>query len=146
MFSAPRFQMSPPENAGRGRAPCLSPPPIARGGRKGARSPLGASPRHSPRLSHPDSARVRVSWNYRVQTGGPSPAPVQRAPRRPAKRAGRSVPKPPESEVCRFARGVRSRSAVRSTLMMASLESLASEMGLSYLKRGQMSRLLSHIS
>jgi hypothetical protein len=85
MFSAPRFQMSPPENAGRGRAPCLSPPPIARGGRKGARSPLGASPRHSPRLSHLDSARVRVSWNYRVQTGGPSPAPVQRAPRRPAK-------------------------------------------------------------
>ena len=25
----------------------------------------------------------RASWNYRVQTGGPSPAPVQRAPRRP---------------------------------------------------------------
>src|SRR5438105_8437204 len=25
----------------------------------------------------------RASWNYRVQTGGPSPAPVQRAPRGP---------------------------------------------------------------
>jgi hypothetical protein len=30
----------------------------------------------------------RASWNHRMQTGGPSPAPVQRAPRGPA-RAGR---------------------------------------------------------
>ena len=30
MFSAPRFQMSPPENAERGRAPCLSPPRLGR--------------------------------------------------------------------------------------------------------------------
>jgi hypothetical protein len=30
----------------------------------------------------------RASWNHRMQTGGPSPAPVQRAPRSPA-RAGR---------------------------------------------------------
>ena len=29
------------------------------------------------------SASGRVSWNHRVQTGGPSPAPVQRAPRGP---------------------------------------------------------------
>ena len=29
------------------------------------------------------SASGRASWNYRVQTGGPSPAPVQRAPRGP---------------------------------------------------------------
>ena len=31
----------------------------------------------------PSSAPGRVSWNRRVQTGGPSPAPVQRAPRGP---------------------------------------------------------------
>jgi hypothetical protein len=31
----------------------------------------------------------RASWNRRMQTGGPSPAPVQRAPRSPA-RAGRA--------------------------------------------------------
>jgi hypothetical protein len=31
----------------------------------------------------------RASWNHRMQTGGPSPAPVQRAPRSPA-RAGRA--------------------------------------------------------
>ena len=30
----------------------------------------------------------RASWNHRMQTGGPSPAPVQRAPRSPT-RAGR---------------------------------------------------------
>jgi len=35
-----------------------------------------------------DSAPGRASWNHRIQTGGPSPAPVQRAPRGPA-RAGR---------------------------------------------------------
>jgi hypothetical protein len=29
------------------------------------------------------SSPGRASWNYRVQTGGPSPAPVQRAPRGP---------------------------------------------------------------
>ena len=29
------------------------------------------------------SAPGRASWNYRVRTGGPSPAPVQRAPRGP---------------------------------------------------------------
>src|SRR5208282_1601395 len=29
------------------------------------------------------SSPGRASWNYRVRTGGPSPAPVQRAPRGP---------------------------------------------------------------
>jgi len=48
-----------------------------------ARSPLGAPPRRSPRLWPLSSTPSRASWNYRVQTGGPSPAPVQRAPRRP---------------------------------------------------------------
>src|SRR5580698_9358057 len=35
-----------------------------------------------------DLGSGRASWNHRMQTGGPSPAPVQRAPRSPA-RAGR---------------------------------------------------------
>ena len=39
---------------------------------------------------HPGSASGRASWNHRMQAGGPSPAPVQRAPRSPT-RAGRDV-------------------------------------------------------
>jgi len=52
-----------------------------------ARSPFGAPPRH-PRLFRPRLGSGRASWNHRMQTGGPSPAPVQRAPRSPT-RAGR---------------------------------------------------------
>src|SRR5580698_7578904 len=52
-----------------------------------ARSPerarLSALHRGSRQAVTPDSAPGRVSWNRRVQTGGPSPAPVQRAPRGP---------------------------------------------------------------
>ena len=51
------------------------------------RSPFGAPPR-----SCAGKTRLglgRASWNRRMQTGGPSPAPVQRAPRSPA-RAGRA--------------------------------------------------------
>jgi hypothetical protein len=33
-----------------------------------------------------DSAPGRASWHHRIQTGGPSPAPVQRAPRSPVTR------------------------------------------------------------
>ena len=52
-----------------------------------ARSPFGAPPRH-PRFFRPRLGSGRASWNHRMQTGGPSPAPVQRAPRGPT-RAGR---------------------------------------------------------
>src|SRR6202451_2384058 len=55
--------------------------------RERARSPFGAPPRH-PRFFRPRLGSGRASWNHRMQTGGPSPAPVQRAPRSPA-RAGR---------------------------------------------------------
>ncbi len=34
----------------------------------------------------PDSAPGRASWNHRIQTGGPSPAPVQPAPGSPVTR------------------------------------------------------------
>ena len=49
-----------------------------------ARSPLGAPPRHSLRLSPRNSAPGRVSWDL-VMSGVTrfSPVPVQRAPRRP---------------------------------------------------------------
>jgi hypothetical protein len=57
-----------------------------------ARSPLGAPPRRSPRLLPLGSTPGRASWNYRVQTGGPSPAPVQRAPRRPVVLPAGSMP------------------------------------------------------
>ncbi len=37
----------------------------------------------------------RASWNHRMQTGGPSPAPVQRAPRSPiTRRTGRCPDRP----------------------------------------------------
>jgi hypothetical protein len=62
----------------------------------GARSPSGAPLRHSPRLLPLGSASGRASWNYRVQTGGPSPAPVQRAPRGPVVVPDGRCPKPPE--------------------------------------------------
>ncbi len=92
--------------------PCRSPMP-GRGSapKAGARSPSGATPRHSPRLLPLGSAPGRASWNYRVQTGGPSPAPVQRAPRGPVVVPVGRFPKPPGSGVCRSARGHRSRSA-----------------------------------
>jgi hypothetical protein len=124
------------ENEGRrsaGRRDCLVGPRHAaddtiplRFGRSrassGTRSPLGAPPRHSPRLLPLGSTSGRVSWNRRVQTGGPSPAPVQRAPRGPV-----LVPDERGPEAARVrsvsvrARAPRLLLAIRSTLMMASL-------------------------
>jgi hypothetical protein len=52
------------------------------------RSPFGAPPRLCAGL--PRLGLGRASWNHRIQTGGPSPAPVQRAPRSPiTRRTGR---------------------------------------------------------
>ena len=67
------------------RAPLSPPVPAWGGSAKGAlasRRSTAAS-RQAARL---DSAPGRASWNRRMQTGGPSPAPVQRAPRGPATR------------------------------------------------------------
>src|SRR5438105_15600461 len=55
----------------------------------------------------------RASWNYRVQTGGPSPAPVQRAPRGPVLMPVGRCPEPPGSGVTKPARGDRSRCRLR---------------------------------
>ena len=61
-------------------------------GRRG-RGPISGTARLSALLrGHAPETRLglgRASWNHRMQTGGPSPAPVQRAPRSPA-RAGRA--------------------------------------------------------
>src|ERR1700733_2510107 len=67
----------------------LSPFPLAedRGRRdlmERARPPFGAPPRH-PRFFRPRLGSGRASWNPRMQTGGPPPAPVRRAPRGPTR-------------------------------------------------------------
>ena len=99
--------------AGRGSAPKV-----------GARSPSGAPLRHSPRLLPLGSASGRASWNYRVQTGGPSPAPVQRAPRGPVVVPDGRCPKPPECGVTSPARGNRSRSAVGTSPVTPSMSEI----------------------
>jgi hypothetical protein len=63
----------------------MLPPARASGvaARPSGRARLSALHRGARQVFNPDSAPGRVSWNRRVQTGGPSPAPVQRAPRGP---------------------------------------------------------------
>jgi hypothetical protein len=69
--ATPRDQMLPPVCASGAAA------------RPTGRARLSALHRGARQVFNPDSAPGRVSWNRRVQTGGPSPAPVQRAPRGP---------------------------------------------------------------
>ena len=78
--AAPHEQMSPPVRAsGAARA---TDDPLARTARFG-RARLSALHRGARQAVTPDSTSGRASWNHRVQTGGPSPMPVQRAPRGP---------------------------------------------------------------
>jgi hypothetical protein len=73
---------SDPATTARPRALSSSPPPFAG---KVERGPARLSALHCG-----CSSPGRASWDYRVQTGGPSPAPVQRAPRSPVtRRTGR---------------------------------------------------------
>jgi hypothetical protein len=76
--------------------------PACGGGPRRGRSPFGAP----PQVCRVTSARSRAgaSWNHRVQTGGPSPAPVQRAPRSPITRRTGRLPKPLPDAVYRHAR------------------------------------------
>ena len=54
------------------------------------RSPFGASPRLYAGISQSQLGLGRASWNRRMQTGGPSPTPVQQAPCSPiTRRTGR---------------------------------------------------------
>jgi hypothetical protein len=58
----------------------------------------------------------RASWNHRMQAGGPSPAPVQRAPRSPDTRRTGRCPSRPWAQCIAATHENRSRSASRSTL------------------------------
>ena len=62
-----------------------------------------------------DSASGRASWNHRMQTGGPSPAPVQPAPGSPITRRTVDAQNRPEAR-CMAASGNRPRSTFESTL------------------------------
>ncbi len=105
-MSAPHNQMSPPDCA-RG----------AEARQKSGRARLPALHlRHSPRLLPLGSAPGRASWNYRVQTGGPSPAPVQRAPRRPVVVPAGTMPEASRVRIGNSARGDRSRSTLQACL------------------------------
>jgi hypothetical protein len=54
------------------------------------RSPFGAPPRLCAEIFRPQLGLGRASWNRRMQTGGPSPTPVQQAPCSPiTRRTGR---------------------------------------------------------
>jgi hypothetical protein len=90
--------------------------------RSAERARLSALHRGSRQAVTPDSAPGRVSWNRRVQTGGPSPTPVQRAPRGPVIVPDERGPEAArERTVSVRARAPRPLRAIRSTLMMASL-------------------------
>jgi hypothetical protein len=90
MSLLPKTSLLPKEGGGAPNgAPTVAAP---RCGRRG-RGPISGTARLSALLrGHAPGTRLgpgRASWNHRMQTGGPSPAPVQRAPRSPA-RAGRA--------------------------------------------------------
>jgi hypothetical protein len=69
--------------------------PATRGTKTAARSPLGAPPRSCAEGLTLRLGSGRASWNHRIQTGVPSPAPVQRAPRSPVtRRTGRCPSRP----------------------------------------------------
>jgi hypothetical protein len=96
--AAPHEQMSPPARAsGAARA---TDDPLARTARFG-RARLSALHRGARQAVTPDSTSGRASWNHRVQTGGPSPMPVQRAPRGPVIVPDGTMP---EAARARFAR------------------------------------------
>jgi hypothetical protein len=84
-----RFLCSPKREAERRTAHHGCRASMRRRGRGPVSGPLAF--RRSSAVMRRDHSRLgpgRASWNHRMQTGGPSPAPVQRAPRSPT-RAGR---------------------------------------------------------
>jgi hypothetical protein len=83
-----------PSNKG-GGAPNGAPPVAAPDARAqprpyASRSPFGAPPRLCAEIFRSQLGLGRASWNRRMQTGGPSPTPVQQAPCSPiTRRTGR---------------------------------------------------------
>jgi hypothetical protein len=89
---------------------------------RGLRDPIGAG---ALAFRRPTAARRRIStrlglgrasWNHRMQAGGPSPAPVQRAPRSPDTRRTGRCPSRPCAQCIAAHHENRPRSASRSTL------------------------------
>ncbi len=73
-------------------APC---PALARNVRDGALAFRRSTAVMRRGALPPNSAPGRASWNHRIQTGGPSPAPVQPAPGSPGHAPDGRCPKPP---------------------------------------------------
>ncbi len=90
--------------------------PHSAGAKAAAPSPFGAPPRSCAEGLTLRLGLGRASWNRRVQTGGPSPAPVQRAPRSPVKRRTGRCLEPPGYAVYGRVSENRSRSTFESTL------------------------------
>ena len=115
-FPPRRRKISLPAYAARAMfAPC---PALARDSRGGAlafRRPTAAL-RRGPYL---DSAPGRASWNHRIQTGGPSPAPVQPAPGSPVTRRTVDAQNRPDAR-CIAALPGTAPAPPRSTLAKAS--------------------------
>jgi len=104
----------------------------------GARSPSGASPRHSPRQSQPALAQpwAVLPGTRLVRRYPPSPVPVKRAPRRPVLVPAERYPEPPGDGV-----QIRTRAphpAPRSG-MPREHDPQVSEIHASYLKQGRKS-------
>ncbi len=98
----------------------LSPPPANGAGSKERRARLSAPHRGIAEVLPLDSAPGRASWNHRIQTGGPSPAPVQRAPRSPVTRRTVDAQNRPGRAVYRRASREPLPLRLRSTLAKAS--------------------------
>ena len=74
------------------------------------RSPFGAPPRLYAGTFQPQLGLGRASWNRRMQTGGPSPTPVQQAPCSPITRRTGRCPDRLRNKVTSSIRKNRSRS------------------------------------
>ena len=87
----PKTEGSGAPNGAGGREPCPLPGPAASLCRAAHLSALHCGLRDF----RPAPARASASWNHRMQTGGPSPAPVQQAPCSPITRRTGMMPRPP---------------------------------------------------
>jgi len=106
-----------------------SPPgPHWRGTKEAARSPFGAPPRSCAGVLSLDSVPGRASWNHRIQTGEPSPAPVQPAPGSPVTRRTVDAQNRPDMQ-CIAALPGTAPAPPRSTLAKASFVERDSDSG-----------------
>ena len=83
---------------------------------------------HAPRVLSLDSVPGRASWNHRIQTGEPSPAPVQPAPGSPVTRRTVDAQNRPDMQ-CIAALPGTAPAPPRSTLAKASFVERDSDSG-----------------